>query len=538
MIHAALESTRTSGGAHVGDHGPENAANADARYSPLVNNASDSKSSFSLMPEWDINNWITDPQADISLQSDGFMTMQDPLNPYSHSMYQNSVEGFSVGNPSCQTFGTNSSSEGEPALMTPPPKTSPMPTLLPDSQLRRGSNSSELANDLNTIRLQQQRSRPGMYEEMFCAPSTSELVQSSEKPPTASQGVVTSSPVSSIGLNSSGTKISTVPRVDLASRRKRPRPATLRPDVRPDPQRSQSYAGPLTMSPNSKVSSQGLAPSPSVRRIKSTGHNMNVVSGRIQKSGLGSAQMSPRNFQTYLDAAALSPSSFPNRPSTDTSQASAPNFTPPTPLSPVKMELQPEVWPTYSPYVGPSTRAWDNSQDHATNNAFETSNNVTSPPITPFNIDAFPRFHFERPLQDSLYHCPPQSAPPQQTTFFGDSPPMAAANNQSSWLVPSSTMPLESYRDDSPLSMRRPSQLSQIGYPEPQFQFMGNYSHGLPSMGLGPSNMFASSPPPQKDLEFQVTLIPLSKPQGAPQARKKYTFNHTTPKDFSQSPYP
>lgn len=533
MIHAALESTRPSGGANVGDQGLGNAANADARYSPIANNPSDAKSPFSLMPEWDISNWITDPHADIPLQSDGFVTMQDSLNGYSHAMYQNSVEGFSVGNPSCQTFGTNSSSEGEPGLMTPPPKTSPMPTFLPDLHLRRGSNSSELANDLNTIRLQQPRSRPGTYEEMFCAPATSDLVQSTEKSPTLPQEVATGSPVS-IGLNSAATKISAVPRVDLASRRKRPRPATLRPDAR----RSQSYAGPLTISPSSKVSSQGLGPSPSVRRIKSTGQNMNVVSGRVQKSGLGSAQMSPRNFQTYLDAAALSPSYYPTRNSTDTSQASAPNFTPPTPLSPVKMELQPEVWPTYSPYVGPSAPSWEHGQDHATSNAFETSTNVTSPPITPFNIDAFPRFVVERPIHDTLYHCPPQSAPPQQTTFFGDSPPMPATNhNQSSWLVPSTTMPLEGYRDDSPMSMRRPSQLSQIGYPEPQFQFVANYNHGLPSMGLGPSTVFGNSSPPQKDLEFHVTLIPHSKPQGAPQPRKKYTFNHTTPKDFSQSPY-
>ena len=82
--------------------------------------------------------------------------------------------------------------------------------------------------------------------------------------------------------------------------------------------------------------------------------------------------------------------------------------------------------------------------------------------------------------------------------------------------------------------MRRPSHVPQLAYPQPQRQFMSNYQHGLGQMGLmglNSPNFFGSSPPPQKDLEIQVNLIP--KPQGAPQGRKKYTFNHTTPKDFA-----
>lgn len=447
-------------------------------------------------------------------------------------MYPSSVEGFSAGNPSC--FGTNSSSEGEPGLMTPPPKTSPMPSLAPDSQLRRGSNSSELVNGLNTIRLQQSVPRPGLYDDMFCAPATPSLAPGVDHSPRAlqSQSGAMGSPTA-LSLNSGAMKISAVPRIDLASRRKRPRPAMLRPEA----QRSQSYAGPLTTSPSSKVPSFGLGPSPSVRRVKSTGQNMNVVSGsRVSKPGLGSAQMSPRNFQPYLDAAGLSQSHVANRQNTDASQASAPNFTPLTPLSPVKLELQPDGWSNYSPYVGPSGPGWDGSHELSTSNLYEAGAEVASPPITPFNIEAFPQIFAHRPLQDSLYHCPPQSAPPQQTTFFGDSPPHPAASaNQPHWLVPSSTMPLDGYRDDSPMTMRRPSHMSHVGYPEPQLHFVGNYPRGVPSMGMVSSNYFGSSPPPHKDLEIQVIHGP--KPQGAPLARKTYTFNHTTPKDFSQSLY-
>lgn len=527
MLHALLESGPNAGGINGLDNGLETAAKVNARLSPEANNdIIDSKSAFPLLPEWDICNWIPDPHVEIPLQNDAYITTQNPLKSHPHAMYQNSIEGFSVGNHSCQTFATNSSSEGEPGLMTPPQKTSPMPTMSHDCQSRRGSNSSELANDLNTVRLQPPQTRP-VYEEMFCSPSTSDLARGSDSSPTMPQ-LQAKALDSSMPLNcdSSMTKISVAPRVDLASRRKRPRP----PMLRPDSQRSQSYAGPLTMSPKSKAPSQGLGPSPSVRRIKSTGQNMNVVSGRVQKLVVGSAQMSPRNFQTYLDAAGLSHPQFLHRQSTDTSQASAPTFTPLTPQSPVKMELRPEVWPNYSPYVDPPAPGWDNSHDHPTHNLLEAGADVASPPITPFNIDAFPRMFVEQPLQDSFYHCPPQSAPPHQTNFFGGSSPLLAANtNHPTWMVPSSTVPFEGYQNDSTMSMRRPSQISQVGFPESQLQFMGNYHHGVPSTGLGAPNY----PTPRKDLEIQVNLIP--KPQGAPQARKKnYTFNNTTPKDFLQ----
>lgn len=529
MMHAVLDPTQNAGDGETVENGSENATvKAEARMSPSATHLADAKSSFSLMPELDISNWITDPQVDLSLHNDHFLAMQDSFNPYPHPMYQNSVDGFSAGNPSCQTFGTNSSSDGEPGLMTPPPKTSPMPSLPPDSQLRRGSNSSELAHGLNTIRLHQPLPRHGVYEDMFCPPATPSLAPGVDHSPRVLQAPpgAMDSPTA-LNLN----KISAVPRIDLASRRKRPRPATLRPVA----QRSQSYAGPLTMSPTSKVPSFGLGPSPSVRRVKSTGQNMNVVSGsRVAKSGLAASQMSPRNFQSYLDAAGLSQHHVPHRQNTDVSQASASNFTPLTPLSPVKMELQPEVWPNFSPYVGPSAPGWDNNHDLSASHVYEAGAEVVSPPITPFNIDAFPRIFAARPMPDSLYHCPPQSAPPQQTTFFGDSPPNPAASaHQPNWLVPSSTMPLEGYHDDSPMSMRRPSHMSHMGYPEPQLQFVGNYARGVPSMGLVSSNFFGSSPPPRKDLEIQVNIIPT--PQGAPQGRKKYTFQHSTPKDYTQS---
>ena len=511
--------------ASVINNGSEDSTTAEDRFTPPANHLSATKTPLSVLAEWDVNEWISDP-ADIPLPDDDFMAIQESFDSYPQALFQDSIEGFAVSNPSCHTFFTNSPSDGEANLMTPPPKASPAPPPMPqESQLRRGSNSSQLADDLNTIRLQQSRSRLALYEEIL-PPPNSTLIQNCNLSPTGpqSQSVGSGSPPS-LDLNSAADKILAVPRVDLASRRKRPRPAMLRPEA----QRSQSLVGPLTMSPTSKVSSYGLGPSPSVRRIKSTGHNMNVASGRVRKSGLGSAQLSPRIFQTYLDAG-FSQTPFLNSQNASTCQPHAASFTPLTPLSPAKMDLHPEIWPSYSPHFDPSI--WENGNEHFPNGNFEAVADFSSPPITPFNMDAFPRLLLERPAQDSLYQCP-QSAPPQQTTFFGKTSPIPpASTNQPGWLVP--TMPIDRYHDEAPMSMRRPSQAPQLAYPQPQRQFMSNYEHGLGQMGLmglSSPNFFGSSPPPQKDLEIQVNLIP--KPQGAPQGRKKYTFSHTTPKDFA-----
>lgn len=512
--------------ANIINNGSEDSMKGEDRFTPPANQLSSTKTPLPVLAEWDVNEWISDP-ADIPLPDDDFMALQESFDSYPQTLFQNSIEGFAVSNPSSHTFFTNSSSDGEVNLMTPPTKASPALTIHPESQLRRGSNSSQLADDLNTIRLHQSRSRLALYEDRL-PPSNSNLIKDCNLSPTAqqSQPVGGGSPPS-LDLNPAVDKILAIPRIDLASRRKRPRPAMLRPEA----QRSQSLAGPLTMSPTSKVSSYGLGPSPSVRRIKSTGHNMNVATGRVRKSGLGSAQLSPRIFQTYLDAGFSQPPFLTSQnASTSTCQPHDASFTPLTPLSPAKMDLHPEIWPSYSPHFGPSV--WENGNEQFSNGNFESGVDFSSPPITPFNMDAFPQLLVERPAQDQLYHCP-QSAPPQQTTFFGDTSPIpSGSTNQSGWLVP--TMPLDGYHEDAPMSMRRPSQVPQLAYPQPQRQFMSNYQHGLDQMGLmglNSPNFFGSSPPPQKDLEIQVNLIP--KPQGAPQGRKKYTFNHTTPKDFA-----
>lgn len=489
---------------------------------------------LSLLPDWNINNWVADTSMEPPFKNEEVLEFGAPMGAYSRLMYSHSAEGLDAANSSCQTFFSTSSSDGDACLMTPPLKTSPMPTLPPELEVRRGSNSSELAKTFDTIRLQQPRSRTGLRDEVFCSPPTSDAEPILERPLMSEPQTAMNGSHATMSLGTVGGKASLVPGIDLASRRKRPRPAALRPDS----QRSHSCAAPLTLSPHSQVSSSiGIGSTPSIRRIRSTGQNLNVTSGGVQKPGLRSAQLSPRNLQSFLDATRIRHPSPIKRESIDPAEASAPNGKPPTPLTPGKVELHPDVWSNFGPYATPPAFRWG-AHDPDAHYAPAAGHEISSPPITPFNMDAFPRmFPFERP-QDPSYQCPPQSAPPEQTTFsFGDSPPVAPAANHSVWHVPSAAMPISTYYDDSTIAMARPAPMPPFNFSKSNYPPMGlpSYSHGVPAMTSGRSAFFGAPAAPPKEFEIQVNLIP--KPQGVPQTKKQYTFNHTTPKDFSSSVY-
>lgn len=530
-IRARLESVGSAGSGNMGDGELDMSPTADPLFTASMNNIAgitDPKGSLSAMPQWDINNWVTDTQMELPFQSEDMMTAGGvPFDAYSQLMYHTSGDGFPIGNSSCQTFATTSSSDGEPCLMTPPLKTSPMPTLAQEFVDRRGSNSSELAHDFNTIRLQPQaRSRSALHEEVFCPPVMPDRNVSDRSSPGFPAGAVSASPPA-LGPENETEKVCPVPRIDLASRRKRPRPATLRPDS----QRSQSYGGPLTTSPNCRMPSSGLTPSPSVRRIRSTGQNMNVMSGRIQKPGSSSVQFSPRSLQSCIDAG-LRPTQLHQTENAETPSAPPSSRAPLTPLSPGRAGFKAEVWPHY-PDAEPFAAGLGQPQGRPMTNSLDAGPEITSPPITPFNIDAFPQmFSSERHHPHPFYHCP-QSAPSQQTTFFGDSPVVPAS--QSTWQVPSSTMPIDIFPTDPTLVMPNLNQMSHFGYAEVPFHPMGAlpHYHGLTPVGPTRPTVLGNSPAPKKEIEFHINLIP--KPQGAPQAQRKYTFNHTTPKDFAKS---
>lgn len=125
------------------------------------------------------------------------------------------------------------------------------------------------------------------------------------------------------------------PSMDIASRRKKVhvKPTTLMTDTRGRPQ-----LGPRTVShaDGFRRSSDSPMPSP-MRRIVSAGGNRNVMSGRIQKSGVESAQRSPMNYGSFPDAGSFIEHNYQNirNPPTLTAGSSlTSSLAPPTPMSP------------------------------------------------------------------------------------------------------------------------------------------------------------------------------------------------------------
>lgn len=486
----------------------------------------------------------------------GFAIPQDlPTEQTTETMYHMEDDGYLVGNSSNQTFmSATSSSDGEqPTMMTPPEKPSPTMFLPQDAFDRRPSVTGILASHFqNSFHLQRQGSGQAMYEKPLNASKT-RLVSPAHASPTASPVQWKDSTASpSLGLNTSAENTIALTRVDLAARRKRPRPAPL---MRPDAQRSHSYTGPLTASPPSARKSL-LNPSQHVRRIRS---NLDVVNGRVQKPRSSSAQHSPRHLDNQFHDSFTPDRSFQGMQNTFQS--------PPTPLSAVYASDEALGYPQ----VGDSNQTLGTP---AVDNHFI----LNSPPTTPYEISPFTT---ERPQEAFLghkfeAHQPPQSAPPQKTSFFlGDSPPMPnctpshlswqapdeGSYNQFSEQCPTITVqpryhpPSGQYEQahvpstyvhqqpfQNPPQHLVPSQLqTSFNVPQPQFHptpehlYQNSHQHSFPQYHSLPMPLYEQNvyelQPQQQQLEIKVELGP--QPKGPPQPRKQYTFSNSTPDDFS-----
>lgn len=471
---------------------------------PDPNNQAMAKMSVSQAQNWNLQDWATESQIGPQFADEGLAALQASQNAFSQAMYQSSAEGYHVGNMSCQTFATTSSSDGEQAgLLTPPQRTSPLPFPPQDPFYRRESVTADLANNFHTIHLRQSQSSMDFSAEPSEVPALSASHTPDGTPPAPPQLHIDASMMHSDLPSDSTIGDSNTPRLDIASRRKRPRPAALRPEA----QRSVSY-GPITLSPTVRMPSLGVGKTASVRRIKSTGNGLNTGNGRIQKPGAAMASMSPRTFHS------LPNSDFLNQ-NARVANTSSHNVTPLTPLSPVTMDQQQQAWSGH----------WAQEENNATPTALNAEVHITSPPITPFDTMFQPPFAHAVP--QTSYHWPPQSPPPQQSTFF-DSPPMPATHfNRVNWQAPPS-ISLHGYSEEASQQMIRP--MPNYGYLD--LQPLPSQHHAYPQMAFY-QPPFVGSSPPQKEIEIQVQVIPA--PEGLPQSRKTYTFNHTTPKDFSNA---
>jgi len=295
--------------------------------------------------------------------------------------------------------------------------------------------------------------------------------------------------------------------LDLASRRRRPRPAALTSAALiPGTIRSRSYGALTATSPTFR---QGITP-PSghmLRHSKSTGHCLNSHYPGIRKSSI--PQRSPLNFSTFAESEA-----FQELMAQKAAEEAAQHQL--TPMNATQMSYgrpqEPMVRSLSQMVHGNASVDLLAQPQHA---------HVHSPPVTPFQ----PEFY----LQTSSVM--PPSVQAQYANFADYTPPYSAGPmTNSSW-------------SDAPLTSPDLANFPPVSI--------------IPSLPYGPADdqrmpwMFSAdqspsfavnSPAEQKKMEFLATEFPDQKEEHARVARlldhpkpKHYVFEHKGQQDFSPS---
>ena len=476
------------------------------------------KAATQTVDDRDPFSWAQDSITSASIPMESQRFVHASTNAQSQSFYHSAIDGSPIGNPSTQSFVTTSSDGGEhQEFITPPQGTSPMRSLNQSIFPHRGSDSSDLAANFDTIHLQQSQTGLGGLRGISNPASANAHVPSTGlvTPQVSPDAVISKSPPVS------GPS-------DLAARRRRPQPLALQNDS----SRSVSYTGPATSSSHLRASPPGSNKQSPVRRIRSTGNNLNVMTGRVAKPVTTSAQKSPRNLETCWQLAMSDPQ--PN--------ASINAHISQTPraeqvlLTPSSATFAPQVhatWPNYASSCSPLASTWEQNIHDSTNPAYAGQHGCNLPPSPPTYPNSTPQMAFEQGHRQHQYpfYCPPQSAPPRVTNFFETSPPPRPDGFNAGWPTPSVTPPAQ-----IPLPMRQNHTLhhSHSGpmnfYAGPQQTFLSSH----PSMGsFQPYQIpFQSTPPAPKELDIKIDIGP-PVPSQHGQEVKTYTFNHSTPKDFS-----
>ncbi|KAI9782851.1 MAG: hypothetical protein M1835_003928 [Candelina submexicana] len=278
---------------------------------------------------------------------------------------------------------------------------------------------------------------------------------------------------------------------NLAVRRQRQRPAALGNAS----MRSQSLMASNPVSPNG--SGSYLGPSLPMRRIKSTGNNLNTNRGRIQKNTPGSAQRSPLNFESFADAAAFEDARFVNTtPTTSQSMSFSGSLAPPTPLSPLDMDCWQLGHTNIPTRDDPSFNSDSGITGYCVSSGLSMEASLESPPNTPLDFDVVPQMQNTKQVQRSPFSSAPQ---PQ---FLHYSPPHSSASPEILSFPPTLHMPqpvqVPTLNCGSDYS---PEQTKGSHKTIPEFFF-----HEFPQQ------------PPSQDV-----------PQHRP---RKYVFSHQTPDDF------
>lgn len=329
----------------------------------------------------------------------GCESLQKSFDAASVSMYHGALFNQNLSTHDL----TNSSSENDWSnLITPPTDTNPnlvasqldtpqLPWMVNEPHTRRTSESSELATTFATNCQVHQSPTGSSGPDATVNPSTVFQRSAGASPPVLTPNVSPDPAAARAASN--------VP--DLASRRKAQRPEPL---VRPVTNRSHSYGGPQSMSPQLKGPSRGVRPSQS----------STVLNGRVSKPG--SAQASPRHLQTHFDV--RPPQREPPMHAYNDSTVSAMTAS----------NLGSYTQPSSANSVQSSAAQWQHSlpgsdsglpvaQLYSNPNAYSSVPDLSANAAqTQINLVQHPLPHRSLPTQSSEYDLP-QSAPSHQTTF-------------------------------------------------------------------------------------------------------------------------
>ena len=308
--------------------------------------------------------------------------------------------------------------------------------------------------------------------------------------------------------------------IDIAARRKRPRPAALGTAAL----RSCSYGSQSAMS--TLRFGRPSQNSHSIRHVKSTGQNLNVKYAGIRKPS--SAQRSPLNITTFAEAEEFSnlmaERKFPQQ--TESENAGAP----PTPIS------SEDIMRTRLPSLEEPVFTGEEPEQEIPHQYFLNGQpsqfSMASPPSTPMKPD-----FLHAPQMQSM--MPPLSAPPQYAIFPDYTPPYSAGPfTASSWSDAPLTSPeMAIFPSASHMPQQRyvsPVMHEYSAGPSYQHQFAAQSRTEQKQRDLSPHANHS-----QKQTEFFIQEFPRQKEEHAHAAQqmarqkpKNYVFANATPSDF------
>ncbi|KAK2740882.1 hypothetical protein FQN55_008580 [Onygenales sp. PD_40] len=322
--------------------------------------------------------------------------------------------------------------------------------------------------------------------------------------------------------------------VDLAARRKRPRPAAIGTSGL-----ARSF-GPSSMSPTTRIS--GMGAGHVIRHAKSTQNlSPNHTSRYPGIRKVSAALRSPLGMTTFAEANRFNAASATT---TDT-MTRVPGLVstalaPPTPLTPEDFQGLLPLTPNDTQYCISPT------DDMGCGRFFPASQpmqlHIESPPTTPLHPGVLSNFQYQTLGM-------PMSAPSQNTTFqdYSLSIPTGPINS-GLWPDNTSLSSPETSHLQPTIHMPQPTHISPITYEESLDQLSAPIVDNLASQSESPQCTIKSSstPPPsdgstpgsQKVTEFLIQEFPKQQEahrhaaQQLPQKPKTYTFTNQTPNDF------